>query len=97
MGKLLDRIRNPKTNIGKAIFKPKTKGVEIMAYSAGKSIAKGIEPVAAIGIVSTIVVAILSGMGIDIDEKTVAAIGAGATSFWGVVVSVRNWAKNRKR
>lgn len=66
-------------------------------FSAKVSALKGIEPVAYVGSISAAILAICRAAGIEIDEKAVAEIAAGATALYGLIRSVGNWWKNRNK
>lgn len=66
-------------------------------YSATVSVLKGADPVVSIGAISGIVVALFKIIGIDIDEKTVAEIAAGATSLYGLIKIIINAQKNNRK
>lgn len=64
-------------------------------YSATVSAVKGVEPVAYVGTISAIVVMLCKVIGVDVDEKTVAEIAAGATALYGVIKAIGNVLKNK--
>jgi acid phosphatase family membrane protein YuiD len=66
-------------------------------YSATVSAVKGAEPVAYVGTISAIAMMICKALGVDIDEKTIAEIMAGATSLYGVIKAIGNHLKNKNK
>ena len=66
-------------------------------YSGTITAIKGAEPVATIGSIAGILVLILKAFNIDIDEKTITSICAGAVSLYGAIKALRNWLKNGQK
>jgi len=67
------------------------------SYSKTISTIKGIEPVAAIGSISGVLVVLCKILSIDIDEKTIASITVGAVSLYGAIKALGNWLKNSQK
>lgn len=66
-------------------------------FSAKILALKGAEPIVNIGGFSAIAILLFKALGIDIDEKTVAEIAAGATALYSLLVMIRNYFKNKSK
>jgi len=66
-------------------------------YSGTATLIKGAEPIINIGALSGIAVLLCKALGIDIDEKLIAEIGAGATALHSLIIIIQNYFKNKDK
>lgn len=67
------------------------------SFSATAMVAKGAQPVVDIGVIAGIAVAICKAAGIDIDEKIISEIMAGAVAAHSLFLMLRNYFKNKNK
>jgi len=67
------------------------------SYSVTATVAKGAQPVIDIGVVASIALAVCKAAGIDIDEKVIGEIMAGAVAAHSLFLMLRNYFKNRSK